>query len=210
MRQPTLAEVVSGAIEARLEDCHVAIPGRVVRYYPERQTVDVAPAVKLPLRAGEQGGDVAYEDLPTWPDVPVAWPSGGGYFCAFPLAADDPVMLVFSDVAMGDYLTTGKESAPIDTRRHSLGYPIAIPGGARPDPKALKDASKDGAIIGKDNAQTQIKITGTDITVGKDATDYVALASKVATELTTIAAALKSAGIAYEPKSVAATLVKAK
>lgn len=229
MRTPSLAEIITAALDSRLEGMHVAIPGRVVKYYPKgasgtgTASADVSPAVKLPLRAGEMGGEVSYESLPVFPDVPIAWPSGGGYFVAFPLEPEDPVMLVFSDVAIGDYLSSGKESEPLDTRRHSLGYPVAIPGGARPDPDALADAPTDGAIIGKDGAETQIKLTGTDISLGKGSTDFVALATPTEARLDAIVAELNkvivavnglvpgtAVSIAPPTSDVAATLVKAK
>lgn len=218
MRNPSLAEVIKASNESHAEGMHVAIPGTVVQFYPKGPTglgtasADIKPGVKLPLRAGEGGSEVVYEELPTFPDVPISYPSGGGYMFVFALSEGDPVQLLFNDVGIAEYLTAGRTSEPLDTRRHSLGYPTATPGGARPDPKALKDTPAEGAIIGKDDAQTQIKFTPTVIEIGKDATDFVALASLVSTNLTAIALVLNSlvGPGTYTPVAVAATLAKAK
>lgn len=177
----TLPDVIKAAIESHVAGLHVALPGIVEKYDAEKQVADVVIAVRAPMRT--LAGDVSYLDFPTLPEVPIAWPSGGGYFAAFPLAKGDPVMLVFSEVATGEYLSNGSKSDPLDTRRHSLGYPVAIPGAARPEPKAIKDAPTTGVVIGKDDAETQIHVGATEIKLGKTATDFVALASLVKAEL---------------------------
>lgn len=221
MRNISLAEVLTAALDARMEGVHVSIPGRVVKYYPVSQTADVAPTVKTPVTDDET--EIQHIALPTFPNVPVAWPSGGGYFVAFGLVAGDPVQLVFSDTATGDYLETGEDSSPADTRRHSAGYPSCIPGACRPVTKQFKDAPTEGVIIGKDDTDKQIKITGTEIALGKAATDFVALASLVQTALDAIRTQFNAhvhpetggttlvPSIALDPLGpVAATIVKAK
>lgn len=205
----TLAEVLKAAMEAHTQDMHVSLPGRIVSYDAATQTADIECGVRLPL-AGEFG-EIVYDEFPVFPNVPIAWPKGGGFFLAFPLDKGDPVLLVFSDVAIGEYLSTGNVSEPMDARRHSSGYPVAIPGGASPDPRALADSSATKLILGKDGATVQISIDGTSICLGKGAADYVALASLVETHLTTLATAINALGgsIPLPLSSVAATKVKA-
>lgn len=209
MKNYSPVEVIQAALEAAQTEMHVALPGRVVSYDAAKQTAAVQPTVKLPLTTAD--GEVSYASLPTIPDVPVAWPSGGGFFVAFGLTVGDPVLLVFSDISPADYLATGEDSEPKDTRRHSLGYPIAMPGGARPDTKALKDAPSAGVVIGKDNDEEQILIDADGIKLGKTATVPVVLADKMLAELVKIGTA--TAG-AYVPPATAsligATKVKAK
>jgi hypothetical protein len=184
MKQWSINEVIEQGIVSALRWLHVALPGRVKAYDKARGTADVEICVKLPTRTLQDL--IYYFPLPTIPDVPVAWPSGGGYFVAMPLAVNDPVLLVFADIAMGEYLENADISDPVDTRRHSLGYPIAIPGGARPNPKALSDLPDDGVIVGKDGSDQQIKIDNSFISLGKGATDFAALASLVKSELQAI------------------------
>lgn len=185
-----ISDVFTAHSEATLDGINVAIPGIVVSYSAAKQTATVRPAVKIPRKvAGKFPSDeagISYQALPDLPDVRVAWPSGGGYVATFPLSTNDPVMLIFSSVAFGEYILTGLVSTPKDTRKHSLGYPIAIPGGARPDTKPILDASATEMVIGKDGGDPQVRIGATSITLGKGATDAVALASKVLAELNAI------------------------
>lgn len=192
-RDYSLAEIVWEGIRTALTWLHVALPGRVKSYDATKGTADIELCAKLPVRSLQDV--VAYFGLPAIPDVPVAWPSGGGYFVAMPLAVGDPVFLVFSDTAMGEYLETGQVSEPADVRRHSLGYPVCVPGGARPATKQLADLPTDGVIIGKDGADQQIKITATDIKIGKAAALHVAVAEKVDANITAIVSALGLASI---------------
>jgi hypothetical protein len=217
-RIPSLQEIIHAAIASHADGVHVALPGRVVSYNPATQTAAVKPSVSIPIRTLE--GAPSYEQTPTIPDVPVAWTSGGGCTIALFLAPGDPVMLVFSDVSMGDYLASGADADPLDTRRHSMGHPIAIPGGARPDPHALADApSSPGVVIGIDGADGQIRIDATGIKLGKTATDFVALAALVDARIETLRADLVAVAgavpfavpdITVPLASVSATLTKAK
>jgi hypothetical protein len=125
------------------------------------------------------------------------------------------VGLLFSEVATGEYLATGEDGTPADTRRHSLGYPCAIPGMFTPAPKALADVLTDAVVLGKDGAEGQIQIKGTEIKLGKTAVSFVALATLVDAELEKVRLTLNSkvdagAPVPYARVSVAATVTKAK
>jgi hypothetical protein len=185
-RDYSLKEILDAFAEAFGSELHIAMPGRVVSYNKDAQTAVVEPVCKLPRLALD--GSITYLTLPTFPDVKVTWPSGGGFVVAIGLAKGDPVSLIFSQVALGEYLDNGEDASPLDTRRHSLGYPSAIPGGWRPDTQNIKDAPATGVTIGKDDADQQIHISDTDISLGKGATDFAALASLVKSELQAIKA----------------------
>ena len=223
-----MADVLEAFREALQRNMHTAMPAVVVSYDATTKTANVKPTCKQPVKVtGEHPSDeqgFTYVELPTIPDVPVSFPSGGGYYVVFPLQPGDSVFLVFSETPMGEYLLNATVGAkPLDTRRHSLGYPIAIPGGARPDSKAIADSSATDLIVGKDGTDSQIKVSATDIQVGKGATDFVALASKVLTELNSIRTQF-NAHVHVEtgastntptvpmtaPNAVAATIAKAK
>jgi hypothetical protein len=208
----TLSQIIGEAIRTALTWLQVALPGRVKSYDADKGCADIELTVKLPVRSIQDL--VSYFTLPLLAGVPVAWPSGGGYFVGMPLAVGDPVFLVFSDTPMGEYLETGEVSEPLDVRRHSLGYPICIPGGARPDKKAIADLPTDGLIIGKDGANTQIKVTATDILIGKGATQHAAIAELVDANIAAIVSALAGASptipVTLPSASTQATLVKIK
>jgi len=219
MRTPTESEVITTHIDGRMTDVHVAVPGIVLAYNAAEQTADVTVATRIPLQT--LSGDNVYDDPVTLPAVPVQWPSGGGYFAAFGLAPGDPVLVVFADIACGEYLETGDVSAPADTRRHSMGYCCAIPGGLRPKTRKLLDAPSVGVVIGEDGGDAQIGITAAGVSLGKGATDKVALNSLVKAAIADLVTWIKT-GVApsgggtvtYATSAptddVGATLVKAK
>jgi len=223
-----MVDVLEAFREAMQRNMHTAMPGVVVSYNHDKKTANVKPTCQQPVKVtGEHPTDeqgFTYVELPTIPDVPVSFPSGGGFYVVFPLQPGDAVFLVFSETPMGEYLLNGTVGAkPLDTRRHSLGYPMAIPGGARPDSKAIVDSSATDLIVGNDGTDSQIKVSATDIQIGKGATDFVALASKVLTELNSIRSQFNlhvhvETGASTNtptvpmtaPNSVAATIAKAK
>src|SRR5690606_9500894 len=86
---PTDAEVIRLALEARLLDLHTSLPARVKTYNPVTQTVDAVPVIRRAIR--RRDGSVAHEDLPTIYNVPVMWHEGGGFSIQLPLAAGDHV-----------------------------------------------------------------------------------------------------------------------
>jgi hypothetical protein len=142
--EPTWQEIISEAIESRLLELHTAIPGKVVSYDASTQTAEVTPVVQR-AEPREDGGNTL-TPLPSIPNVPVQWPRGGGYALHFPLKAGDHVLLVFSEAAIGHWRASGELAPPGDLRRHSLGYPVAIPGIA-PESTPIDGASSSEARL---------------------------------------------------------------
>lgn len=220
----SLADVFTGAIDATLGKIHTSMPGKVVSYNSLAQTVDVQPMCKRQLFTAD--GEKVYESLPLLPGVPVCFPRGGGYVVTFPLQAGDTVVLVFSEAGLAEFLETGSEAEPWDTRRHHISNAVAIPS-ISPDTAPLasgdNSARTAGIVIGKDGANEQIRFASGSIKLGANATDFVALASLVNTNLTNMrdffnlhthpapggATSAPTANMPA-PSSVAAALVKAK
>ncbi len=142
--EPTFPEVLEAVIKSRLLELHTAIPGKVVSYDAATQTAEVAPVV-LRAEPKEDGGNTL-TPLPSIPNVPVSWHRGGGAALTMPLAAGDHVLLIFNEAAIGHWRASGELAPPGDLRRHSLGYPYAVPGGA-PESQALTDAAGPGEVV---------------------------------------------------------------
>lgn len=115
-----LAELLRTALDSRLLDLHTAMPGTIVSYDASTQTATVQPGIRRSL-------DDTLETLPSIPNVPIAWPAGGGMGLKFPLSVGDSVMLVFSEASFSTWRTSGQVSDPSDESRHSLSYPLAFP-----------------------------------------------------------------------------------
>lgn len=187
-RSPTLAEVVRAAIDSRLRETHVALPGRVEKYDAAEQKADIKPMVQdlVPTREGTE----LVESLPVIPNVPVAFPRGGGYFMTFPLQQGDFVLLVFNERSIDTWASgDGAEKNPDDFRTHNLTDAVAIPG-FYPFSQAVGEGGIDAnMVLGKDGGSTvHIKDDG-EIHLGKeDPTEFIALAQKVLDELNDVKA----------------------
>lgn len=180
--EPTLADILGDHRDAMLSELHVAMPGRVQKYDASKQVADVIPCVKGTIP--DSDGNTLIEDRPVIPNVPVAWYRGGGFSMTFPLAPGDHVWLVFNSDAIAQWRNTGEISEPGDLRRSSLSYPFAIPAAA-PDTKPITDpGSSSEAVISVPGGAT--------MRVGGGGAGFVALASKVETELSKIATAFST------------------
>lgn len=155
---PTEAEALEVFIRSFLQDLHTAIPAQVVEYDPERQTIVAQPMVKRTIETID-GGELV-EQLPTIPDVPVAFPRSETMFLTFPLAPGDAVMLVFSMRSIDTYLSgTGDQPVdPVDFRIHDITDAVAYPG-VPPLQRAIRDIDTTNLVLGNDNGGLQLHVT---------------------------------------------------
>jgi len=195
----SLAEVLEAHHDARSEGMHTAMPAKVLSFNPLLQTVNVQPQIKRALQ--DANGDAEFEELPTIDEVPVMFPRGGGFVHTFPLQAGDFVWLIFSETAIGEWRTTGQVSEPQDTRRHSMGYPVAYPG-VYPDVQPLLPVtaplvgSMDPTrmVLGKENGTDRVFIGGGFVQVGDGPlSDFLVKYTGMQAILTAMAAWMTSA-----------------
>lgn len=188
-----LSDILERVSRSALAHVHTSCPAKVTKFDPLANTVDVELVTKADFYDPETRERDFDEKPSTIGNVPVIWPRGGGYVMTLPLAAGDFVWLMFSEQALGEWRTTGQTSEPADARRHSIGYPFALPG-AFPDVRPLASADVTNRtskmVIGEDGGNCQIVLdkalpTPT-ILLHKDATQFVALANLVQAALDTI------------------------
>jgi Phage protein Gp138 N-terminal domain len=184
-------DVLQIMLRGERSDIHTALPGKVVTYYPSKQTADIQLLVKKP-QFDLDGKRVDSVEYPLLPNVPVMWPRAGGYMITMPLAADDFVWVSWAEAAIGEVLMTGQVSDPIETSRHTITHPVCTPG-CTPDPAALTDSSvtvNDRLVMGKSGGP-QIQVTGSNVVLGNGATDSVALARVVDSNFSAIVSYLE-------------------
>ena len=90
---------------------HCALPGKILSFDPETQTAEIQPAVKL--------GSLAYPPLS---GVPVFMP------VPFEVNPGDACLVVFADIDIDAWLTSGEAEEPLSARRHSLSDGFAFVG----------------------------------------------------------------------------------
>ena len=181
---PTLAKLLNCAIDNRLAGIHTALIAKVESYNAEKQLVDVSPALTQPVRAPNNGWHS--ETLPILCDVPVLFPRAGGFFISFPIKPGDFVQLIFNEVDIEAWLENSSPNIA-GNQRFSLKGAVALPG-MYPQAQALIDAHRNNLVLGRDQG-LQIHIDGQKIRLGSaDASEALALASKVKEELDRIIA----------------------
>lgn len=152
---PSLSDVISGAIDIRLEDLHTAMPAKVTAYDRTTQSISAQPLIKQGTLNEE--GDRQVTAYPVITHVPVCFPGSGGFSITWPIAVGDIVLLVFASGSLDKWLSVGGHVDPNDDRRHNLSDAIAIPG--------LRPFS--GAIDGLSSTHMEIQAApGAEIRIG--------------------------------------------
>lgn len=209
----SLAEVLEVHGRTLQSRVHTGVPAKVVKYDPTTNTIDAEIVVRNAV--WNRNGEREYEEFPHIPAVPVLWPRAGGMVVRLPLEPGDFVWLAFSEAALGEWRSTGQLSDPKDARRHSIGYPVAIPG-AFPDtdpmsPADVVELAAGALIIGDDGGTAQIIIGGTipGVRFGKLAVSPVALAVPLLAFVSASAAASTAGGASDAAVSAALTAIQA-
>lgn len=149
---PTLQELIKNAIEARLTDVHVSLPGIVQKYDAAKQTADVQPALK------KKYADGTITNLPLILNVPVMFPRSSVGYIHFPLKKGDQVLLVFAERSLDLFRQKGGVLDPEDYRKHHLSDAIALPG-FYPDASAFAGVEGQADLV-NGKAKITLKETG--------------------------------------------------
>jgi hypothetical protein len=119
---PTLQDLLKEAIESRVTDIHVSLPGIVQKYDAAKQVADIQPVVK------KKYADGTVVNLPLLINVPVIFPRTIKSFLHLPLAKNDYVLLIFCERSLDIWLQKGGIVDPDDFRKHSLSDAVALVG----------------------------------------------------------------------------------
>ena len=142
-----------------LKQVRTALPGTVVSYNRATQRARVDPAVDILLTTGVT---VARATLL---DVPVLWPSAGGYVIHGPLAAGDLVMLLYQHRNIEAFKQRMSRAAPAAARVMAEQDVVALPGfcGAGFAPVASA-----GLVMQAQDGSSYIEIAGSAIRLHAD------------------------------------------
>lgn len=198
---PTLAEAIGHGINTALAAVHKAGPGIVTAYDSVTNTAFVRPAIKHATYSMSTD-ERSYRDVGEIPFVPVIFPRAGGKILRLPVVEEDTVLLVFCDTSLAEWRESGSVSEPQDARRHSIGWPVAIPGffpdTNPPNPVDAAAVALGQAIFGEDGGkQLRVGPTGIELApAGVTPVSPVALAVPLMTYVTAATAAVTAGGAA--------------
>lgn len=102
-----------------------AIPAIIQSYDPGTNTVEAQPAIRERLVL--EDGSIQYLNLPLLINVPVVFPSSSSAHITYPIGKGDECLIIFSDLAIDNFWTSGSVQNPVEVRRHDLSDGIAIP-----------------------------------------------------------------------------------
>jgi protein gp138 len=120
-----IQDLIKDSVEGFLLDAHTQMRGNVISYDESTHTCEIKLAAKRPVPDGE-GGHV-FQEIPNIPNVPVAWPSAGGFILHWPLAVGDSVFVTFDEVDVQRWEGTGEVCEPGWLERFGLSSPLAHP-----------------------------------------------------------------------------------
>lgn len=192
---PSPLEVLRAVIAHELREVHKTLVGVVVKYNPTTQRADVQPVIRTPTPS--ENGD-EFQEHPVIPNVPVRFPGGKGFTIIWPLEPGDFVDLHFQDEDHSAWRVTGQTSDPLVLDRHGM-FAYCTPG-ARPDTDPNEDgaASETRLILGREGANLQIRIDATHIELGKNPSDFAALASLVNARIAALETHVENLRNAYD------------
>ena len=157
-----MAQSIRFAIRQSLKDLYTCMPGIVESYDAETQRAVVKGALRVVTTKKEEIEREAIHN------VPVMFPSGGGFSITFPLEQGDPVLLLYSQRGLTNWKKTLGVAAPDTIGFFSEKDAFAIPGFGTDEPEHHIAIEADGIYI---KTTGQLAIEAQDVTFKQVGTD---------------------------------------
>jgi len=135
----------------------VAGPAIVTAVDFSTMTLECQLAIKGKIT--DETGTVTYVNLPKLVDVPIVFPSAGGFTITFPIAVNDEVLVVFADRCIDGWWQLGGLNNPLEVRMHDLSDGFAIPG-PKSVPNVVSAISTTGCQIRNNAGTSYVEIAG--------------------------------------------------
>jgi hypothetical protein len=133
----------------------VSIPGIIQEFNPATQTVTVQVAIREKIIDDQL--ELNWVELPLLLDVPIVFPRAGGFALTMPIIAGDECLIVFADMCIDAWFSSGGIANQIEKRRHDLSDAFAIIG-PWSQPKKLNGYSTTSAQLRTDDGTTYINL----------------------------------------------------
>ena len=123
-KTPDLSTLFRVLQEAHQAAMWTALPARVTAFNAQAMTVTAQPLIKG--AQNDENGNHQQVDMPLLPDLPVVFPSGGGFTLTFPIKEGDECLVVFSARCIDGWWQSGENAPAPDERMHDLSDGFAI------------------------------------------------------------------------------------
>lgn len=151
---------VQTAIEGALSELWVAMPAIIHHFDASSITCTAQPAIKGLVTKSD--GTQEWVQMPLLVDVPVTFPSGGGYTLTFPVKQGDECLIVFASRCIDNWWLSGGIQTQAELRIQDLSDGFAIVGPR--SQSRLIGVDTEAVQLKADDGNSFIEIRGQDIT----------------------------------------------
>jgi len=153
-RQDDPVEALRAALDGRQAEMWTTLPGIIESFDPEAMTCSVQLAVQGQVQ--DESVNTRAVNLPLLVDVPVVFPSGGGFTLTFPIKKGDECKVDFASRCIDGWWQNGGIGGLLDERMHDLSDGMATVG-IRSQVRVLKPAvNTEGVQLRSDDGQAAI------------------------------------------------------
>lgn len=177
-------------LDGRQVGIWTALPGIVQKVNFTAMTCEVQPAIKATIVNDD--GSQQLVSLPLLVDVPIVFPSAGGFTMTFPMAAGDEVLVVMASRCIDAWWQQGGVQPPMEARMHDLSDGFAIPG-PRSQPRVIGAINSSKLQIRNDAGTVYLSV-GTKFSMTNASTDLKTVLTDLESLLNTFMGTLAAFG----------------
>src|SRR5665213_1651430 len=144
------------ALDGRQSNLWTAMPAIVQSVNLTAMTLECQPAIQGVV--SNPDGSTTLVNLPLLVDVPICFPSAGGFSLTFPIAQGDEVLVIIASRCIDAWWQQGGVQPPIENRMHDLSDGFALPG-PRSQPRVISTISSSNVQLRNDAGTVYVEIT---------------------------------------------------
>lgn len=149
-------ETLRMAFDSQLANVWTALPAIVTEVDLGAMTLSAQPALRGEIL--QPSGEYVKTNLPVLVDVPIVFPSAGGFTLTFPITAGDEVLIIFASRCIDAWWQSGGIQDQLEFRMHDLSDGFAIPG-PHSQPRVIPSISPTNAQLRSADGATFLEIT---------------------------------------------------
>lgn len=139
------------ALDGRQAQMWTAMPAMVTKVNLTAMTLEVQPTIQGVISNSD--GTETNVNLPVLVDVPICFPSAGGFTLTFPIVVNDEVLVIIASRCIDSWWQSGGVGVPIESRMHDLSDGFAILG-PKSQPHVITGISTTSAQLRNDSGTT--------------------------------------------------------
>ena len=163
---PTQTEVLDAHKQEIGKDFNSARIGIIQSFDAATQTASVLIA-QLQVTSESTDGTQTVAEYPLLKEVPVVFPSGGGFTLTFPISEGDECLILFCDREIDNWYINGAGYPPTTGRLHDLTDAIALVG-VRSLPRVLSGLSTTATQLRSDDGTAFVQVGAGKIIIEAD------------------------------------------